>query len=148
MHQRAARLVNLAAFFFLHLERLPRGDDDRGRGIQRRAGHALGCLKIEHGDGARFAQRGVIRVVAVLQCLDGLLSYWLAGHQPQNDAALAAQQMRVDELHAFRRQPGLAAAGGYAQAEIRHVGRKTGQRVVRVAPTPQAFGRGGEGNRG
>ena len=103
MHQRTAGLVHLAALFFFHLKRLPRGDDDRGRGIQRGAGDALGFLQIQHRDRARLAQRGVIRVAAILQRLDGLLTNRLAGHQPQNHAVLAAQQVGVDPRHALGR---------------------------------------------
>ena len=50
--------------------------------------------------------------------------------------------MGVDELDTFRRQPSLAAAGGYAQAEIRHVRREARQGVIGIAATPQAFGGG------
>ena len=52
----------------------------------------------------------------------------LAGYQPQNHAVLATQQVRVDALDAFRRQPDLAAAGGLGSA-LKHAGcRKAGPR--------------------
>lgn len=60
VHQRAAGLVNLAAFFFFDLERLPGGDDEDGRGVQGRSCDALGFLQIQHGDRSRLAQGDVV----------------------------------------------------------------------------------------
>jgi hypothetical protein len=124
VHQRAAALVHLAALFVFHLKRLPRGDDDRGRGVQRGAGHALGLVQIHHRESARLRAARVVGMQAVAQGAQRLLADRLARHQPQDHAVLAAQQVRVDQRHAFGRQPGLAAAGGHAQAEVRHVGGK------------------------
>ena len=119
-----------------------------GRGVQRAAGHPLGLVQIQHRDRPRLAQCQVVGVAAVFQRPNGLLANRLAGHQPQNHAVLGAQKVGINEQHAFCCQPGLAAAGGHAQAEVRHIGWKSRQRVVRIATPPQAFGGGGKGNRG
>ena len=67
VHQRAAALVHLAGFLVLHLKRLPGGDDDGGRGVQRGAGDALGLVQIQHRDWPCLAQCRVVRVQAVAQ---------------------------------------------------------------------------------
>ena len=136
VHQCAAGLINLAAFFLFHLKRLSGGDDDRGGSVQRGAGHALGFFQIQHGDRPGFAQSCVVRVIAVFQSLERLLANRLVGRQPQNHAVFTPQQMGIGKLNALGRQPGFAAAGGHAQAEVRHVGGETRQRVIRIAPAP------------
>ena len=65
----------------------------------------------------RLAQCGAIRVAAIFQRLDrSARGSACSRHQPQNHNVGA--QVGVDRLNAFRRQPGLAAAGGHAQASI------------------------------
>jgi hypothetical protein len=147
VHQRAARLIHLAAFLVFHLKRLPGGDDDGGRGVERGAGEALGLVEIDHRHRPGLAQRHVVRMPPVAQRAQGLFANRLARHQPQDHAVLGTQQVGVHLRHALRRQPGLAAAGRHAQAEIGHVRRKAGQRVVWIAAPPQPLGGGGEGER-
>ena len=124
VHQRAAGLVDLAAFLVFHLKRLASGDNDRGRGIQRGAGDALGLFQVQHRDRAGLAQGSVVGMLPVLERLEGLFADRLARREPEDDAVFAAQQVGVDSLNTFGRQPGFAAASGHPQAEVGHVGRE------------------------
>ena len=147
MHQGAARLVHLAALLVFHLKGLSCRDNDHGRGIQRRPRQRASLVQVQHRDRPRLAQGQMIGVMTIFQRAERLLADRLARHQPQDHAVLAAQEVRVGQRHALRCEPRLATAGRHAQTEIRHIRRKTRQRMIRIAPTPKPFGGGRESQR-
>ena len=148
LHQRTTGLIDLEPFLFLAVERLHRGHDHHGAGIQCGAGQRFGLVEVEHGCRARLGQRGMQGAVAILQLLQGLVADGLGRRKPQQHAVFGLEQMFVNERHAFCRKPGLAAASGDAEAEVRHVRCEAFDAVVGQAAVPQLFGGRGEGEAG
>src|SRR5690606_4335277 len=101
-------------------------------------------FEVENGERPRFGQCSVQRRLPVLQQPEGLVADGLGWHQPQQQAVVAAQQMRVDQRDALGRQPGLSATGWDAEAKIWHVGREAFDAVVRHSPMPEIIGNRGK----
>ena len=141
LHQRAAGLVNLQPFGLVAAESLHRGNDHHCGRIQRGPRQRFGFVQVHHRHRAGQLQRVMVGMGGMTQRLQGLLADGVAGHQPQDHAVLAAQQVRVDQRHRARCEEGLAAAGGHAQAEVGHVDGEARQGMELLALLPQFPGR-------
>ena len=82
----------------------------------------------------RHVELLAVRVVAVLQRLEGLAVYLRGRHDPQHQPGLPAQVAGVDAVDHLRRQQRLAAAGRHLQAERRQrLAQAVAARQVRAA---------------
>ena len=114
--------VDVAAFGLFDAQRLDGADDDADAVGQVGRPDVVDVGDVEDGHAAleRVVERLAVGVGRVLERVGGLEADGVGGHQPEDDRELFLDVAAGRHADGVRRDDGLAAAGGQAQADVGH----------------------------